>query len=316
MTTHHRIICAGVATATFLIFSTHVIFARTWTNKAGTKIEADYVSSDGKNVTIRKAGVARPFTVPLSSLSEADIAFVAEQRARETKEKATSGNGSRFGELLKEKWQRADHGGLPYQIFGPRQLKAGESYPIVLFLHGAGERGSDGEKQLANGVEAFAEKRSFRKNPCIIIAPQCPPGQGWNGEPLNTVLDLIDQLVADLPIDEDRIYVTGLSMGGSGTWSALRARPEFFAAALPVCGGGNPDSAGRYHKVPIWVFHGDADTIVSVEKSRAMVKALRDAGGEPKYDELRGVGHNAWDTAYGERKVIEWLFEQRRTPVR
>ena len=296
-------------------------FARTWTNKTGTKIEAEYVSSDEENVTIRKKGVARSFTIPLSSLSETDIDFVTELHERDAKGKAASGkpasgDGARFGELLKERWQRADHGNLPYQIFGPRQLEAGKKYTIVLFLHGAGERGTDGEKQIANGVETFADKRSFRKNPCLIVAPQCPPEKGWSGEVLDTVLDLIDQLIADLAVDEDRVYVTGLSMGGAGTWSALSARPEFFAAALPVCGGGNPGSAAGFHKVPIRVFHGDADTIVSVEKSRAMVKALRDAGGEPIYNELPGVGHNAWDTAYADDNVIEWLFEQKRKPVR
>lgn len=271
---------------------------RNWTDKTGATIKADYVSSDGEKVTFRKKGVERPFTVRLSSLSKTDVVFINGAPERESNGltasgETTLGDDIRFKKLLQAQWQRAEHGFLPYQIFGPRPLKAEEKYPIVLFLHGSGERGMDGGRQIAHSVKAFADKQSFLNNPCIIVAPQCPPDKKWRGEALGSALDLIDHLIANLPVNKDRIYVTGLSMGGAGTWSALSARPEFFAAALIVCGGGNPKSAASFHRVPIRVFHGDSDTVVPVEQSRAMVKSLRDAGGEPIYHELHGVGHNA-----------------------
>ena len=121
----------------------------------------------------------------------------------------------------------------------------------------------------------------------------------------------LDQLIAKKPIDTRRIYLTGLSMGGYGTWDLIARQPERFAAAIPICGGGDPATAERIKHIPLWVFHGDADSAVKVSRSRDMVAALKQAGGEPKYTEYEGVGHDSWTRTYKSPEIYEWLFSQR-----
>jgi len=123
---------------------------------------------------------------------------------------------------------------------------------------------------------------------------------------------LIEALCKEYPIDKGRIYLTGLSMGGYGTWDLISRRPELFAAAIPVCGGGDPAQAEKLAKLPIWAFHGDADPLVPVERPRDMIAAIKKAGGEPKYTEYKGVGHDAWTPTYRDSKVLDWLFEQKK----
>ncbi|HEX7898271.1 MAG TPA: PHB depolymerase family esterase [Planctomycetota bacterium] len=213
--------------------------------------------------------------------------------------------------------------GLKYRLFKPAAVEG--KIPLVLFLHGAGERGDDNAAQTKHGVKAFVARQA--KNPHILVAPQCPKNQKWNdvdwhaathqtpekpSEPMARVLELLDVLPQDLPIDPKRIYVTGLSMGGYGTWDLLARRPGLFAAAVPVCGGGDEAAAAAFAKVPKWIFHGDKDGVVKPERSRHMVEALKKAGGEPKYTEYPGVGHNAWDKAYADPALFDWLFAQSR----
>jgi predicted peptidase len=123
-------------------------------------------------------------------------------------------------------------------------------------------------------------------------------------------------MLRDSAVNDNRVYITGLSMGGYGTWDALARRPNFFAAALPICGGGDPKTVARFVNVPIWCFHGDKDEAVRVQRSREMIEALKNAGGEPKYTEYAGVGHNSWTQTYANPAVFEWLFTQlRRQPA-
>ena len=188
----------------------------------------------------------------------------------------------------------------------------------MVFLHGAGERGDDNKAQLKHGVAEFA--RRTKEFPCFLVAPQCPNGASWaaigkgfeDGKPGKLVLDLIDKTCKELPIDTKRIYLTGLSMGGYGTWTLLAQKPDLFAAAIPICGGGDPKSAAKIAKVPVWVFHGDKDAAVKVERSRDMVAALEKAGGKPKYTEYPGVGHDSWTRTYANEKVLAWLFAQKK----
>ncbi|MCA9047007.1 MAG: prolyl oligopeptidase family serine peptidase, partial [Planctomycetaceae bacterium] len=130
------------------------------------------------------------------------------------------------------------------------------------------------------------------------------------------VLELLDQLIKTHAIDEDRIYVMGLSMGGYGTWDLLARHPEKFAAGVPICGGGDEKQAAKIKEMPIWVFHGDADTAVKVERSRNMVAAIKEAGGKPKYTEYPGVGHNSWTPAINEPEILPWLFSQKRAAAK
>lgn len=218
---------------------------------------------------------------------------------------------------------------LPYRFLKPRGSEAAgdQRYPLVIFLHGIGERGEDNRKQFKNGAEQFATEANREKFPCFLVVPQCPGDQLWSPirgtrdnpafadqptEPAAMVLELIETLCEEQPIDRDRIYLVGLSMGGYGTWDLVCREPDRFAAAIPVCGGGDPAQAEKLTKLPLWVFHGDADTLVPPDRSRAMVEAIKQAGGEPKYTEYPGVGHDSWTATFSDEKVLEWLFSQKR----
>lgn len=235
---------------------------------------------------------------------------------------------SDFKELFEAKVYHSDEGDqLPYRLLIPEQFVDGESYPLVLFLHGMGERGSDNEAQLTWGVEAFA-KAGFRlEYPAIVIVPQAPDDDYWANldwrtegtglmekptKPLQMAYDLVLQIADEMPVNKDRLYITGLSMGGFGTWDLITRYPDTFAAAMPVCGGGDLSKAYLLKDLPIWTFHGAQDSVVPVEMSRDMVQAIREAGGTPGYTEYPHVDHFSWVPAYEDRFALEWLFEQKK----
>jgi predicted peptidase len=214
---------------------------------------------------------------------------------------------------------------LPYRLLKPLAVEEGKKYPLVIFLHGAGERGVDNDKQLIHGVPQFASEENRKKYPCFLIAPQCPDGKKWvevdwsadthtlpkdPGEVGRLTLALIEKAIKELPVDSKRVYITGLSMGGYGTWDLLARRPDLFAAAAPVCGGADEATASKIKDIPIWVFHGAKDGAVKPARSRNMVAALEKAGGKPKYTEYPDVGHNSWDPAYRDPEFYKWLFAQ------
>ena len=221
---------------------------------------------------------------------------------------------------------------MPYRLLVPKDLKASTRYPLVLFFHGSGERGDDNQKQLQHGVRRFAAQASQTQYPCFVLVPQCPTHLDnqpimWTGErermhslnlapepaiPLRTALELTVAIEGQFPIDRDRIYVTGISMGGFASWEALIRYPQKFAAAIPVCGGGDVNYADRIKDIPIWAFHGANDSTVPVECSRSMIEMIEKAGNRPRYTEYPGVGHNSWDLAYAEPELLSWLFSQSR----
>ena len=221
---------------------------------------------------------------------------------------------------------------MPYRLLTPKDLSTGAKYPLVVLFHGSGERGNDNEKQLTNGVERFARRESRSQYPGFVLVPQCPThldGQPimWTGErekmhalelapepaaPLQTALELLFMVQSEYPVDPDRIYITGISMGGFATWEALIRHPKHFAAAIPVCGGGDATYADSIKHVPVWAFHGAEDPVVPVIYSRQMIEELEKAGGHPRYTEYPGVGHNSWDQAYAEPELLSWLFSQKK----
>ncbi len=220
---------------------------------------------------------------------------------------------------------------LPYVISIPAAVTEESSYPLVVFLHGAGERGSDGVLQMKHRqvLNLLTAKGS---PPAIFIAPQCPGGDKWSNvnwgavqaEPLDQkptramrlLLELLDSLDKDLPIDPSRRYITGISMGGFGTFDALMRRPDYFAAGVPVCGGADDARAASIAHVPLWVFHGAADAVVKPIRSQSIVAALKAAGGTPRSTEFSGVGHDSWRPAYAEPELPAWLFTQKATRAR
>jgi len=220
---------------------------------------------------------------------------------------------------------------LPYCIYVPEDYSEDYAYPLVLFLHGAGERGNDNGTQLKYTViQPFMDK-SCPIYQSIVIAPQCPNDYQWADTPwtlgsystdevpiseaMTAVVELLDAMIEEFSINENRQYVFGLSMGGYGTWDLLCRFPDRFAAAIPLCGGGDPSKAADLVDVPIQVFHDTEDGAVPVSGSRDMVEAIRAAGGEKiTYTETSGYGHEIWDVAIYEDNlsVIYWMFEQRK----
>lgn len=212
---------------------------------------------------------------------------------------------------------------MRYLLFVPKDYDKQKQYPLVLWLHGGGSRGDDLRKLLTygdeHGIGYFARADSQSKYPSFIVAPQCPPDRLW-GDPdseqptaeMRLVMEILEQVQADFRIDNRRLYVTGISLGGYGTWDIIGRSPAMFAAAIPICGGGNPSKAPLMVKTAIWAFHGDRDELVNVSESRRMITAIRNAGGKPRYTEYKGVGHNSWERAFAEQDLLPWMFAQRR----
>ena len=228
---------------------------------------------------------------------------------------------------------------IPYRIRRPEDLTTDEPVPLIIFLHGAGSRGNDNQKQLGWFPEWWVtQSRLGERHRAVIFAPQCPTGGRWasvatdaEGErqidaslsptvPMQAVMKKIKELVADPTIDASRVYLTGLSMGGYGSWDLTSRHPEWFAAVVPICGGGDPSFASRIADsgVPIWTVHGDADRVVPVDLTRTMVGAIRKADGRVGYTELPGVRHDSWKFAYGPEGLIEWMLAQQlpETPAK
>ncbi|MBV4357573.1 GDSL-type esterase/lipase family protein [Pinibacter aurantiacus] len=233
----------------------------------------------------------------------------------------------KFSDFSFNVYKKNDHV-LPYRLYKPAAQK-GEKYPLVLFMHGAGERGVDNRKQFLR----FSCTKFWEKYPCYVLAPQCPERKDVDSDagavwvhtpfgaqshsmqkeptwPMQLSFELLDRIIKENNIDRDRIYITGLSMGGFATWEMLQRHPELFAAGIPICGGGDTAFAGKLSRVPLWVFHGDADSTVPVTRSRAMVQQVVAKGGHPRYTEYPGVGHDSWSRTYPENEVWDWLFAQ------
>jgi predicted peptidase len=185
--------------------------------------------------------------------------------------------------------------------------KTKKAWPLVLFLHGAGESGNDLAKVKTHGPPKLVETNG--PFPFILVSPQCP-GRGWNPDVLN---GLLDSVLKDYRVDKDRVYLTGLSMGGFGTWSLAAAHPERFAAIAPICGGGTPSDAPKLARLPIWVFHGAKDPTVPVKRSEEMVEALKAAGGSPKFTVYPEAGHDSWTATYNNPEFYDWLLAQTRS---
>ena len=197
--------------------------------------------------------------------------------------------------------------GLGYLLYQPKTV-AKEKLPLLIFLHGSGERGADlkllHKNNLPKRLDAMADL------PYIAVAPQCPAGKRWDDVAL---LDqFLDHLLATLPVDRDRVVLTGLSLGGFGTWKWGAARPERFAGLAPVCGAGDANTVGSLKGMPVWAFHGDKDPAVPYERGKAMATAAEKAGALVKFTTYPGVGHNSWVQAYEEPEFDRWVLARHR----
>ena len=197
-----------------------------------------------------------------------------------------------------------------YLLYLPKDYgkDAAKKWPLILFLHGSGESGSDVEKVKMHGPPKLVA--AGKDLPFVIVSPQAPtPRVGWQVETLNT---LLDDVIQKYSVDEDRVYLTGLSMGGFGTWALASANPERFAAIAPICGGGQPFMARRLRSLPIWVFHGAKDATVPIKMSQDMVDALKTAGADVKFTIYPEAGHDSWTATYDNPELFTWFLEHTR----
>lgn len=216
---------------------------------------------------------------------------------------------------------------LKYRLLKPLDYQPGKKYPLVLFLHGAGERGNDNAITLKHAAKDLCNPKLRAQYPAYVVIPQCPTDRKWSevdwskessslpetaSPAMQNIKELLDEMVENAGIDSDRVYITGLSMGGYGTWDAIARYPGFFAAAAPICGGGDPKTVDQFKKLPIWCFHGAKDSVVKVGRSREMVDALRAVGSDVRYTEYPDAEHDSWTATYANPEFYTWLFAQRR----
>ena len=212
---------------------------------------------------------------------------------------------------------------MPYRLFIPDEKHRTQPLPAIIYLHGAGGMGTDNLKQItggnSTGTHVWVTPQMQARHAAFVIAPQMAPGNVWDSRRAEglapytqLVIELLENLSREFAIDRNRIYLTGQSLGGYGTWDLITKRPDLFAAAVPLCGVGSPSRASAARDLPIWAFHGAKDEVVSVTASREMVAALKAVGSEVRYTEYADVGHDVWRRAYTEAELPDWLFAQRR----
>lgn len=305
---------------TFSLFLSAAVAAdppREWTSNDGnSKFMGDLVEFSEKEVKIRRRTDFNQFRLPLNRLSKADQDYIR-GLLREKRRDAGLKEGSYAAKITGQFTKGVSKQGLNYQLWGNPKLDGTQRYPIVIWLHGSGQSGSDNEAQLGGAPKILTTEDNQAARPCLLLAPQCPSADiGWRNEVADKLLALIADLADHLPIDEKRIYLTGSSMGGFGTFSIAAKYPHVFAACVPLCGGGDVKNAEVLKNIPFWVFHGDKDDMVPVERSRAIVAAVKNAGGElMKYTELEGAGHGITGLVYPRQDLHEWLFKQKKPSV-
>lgn len=220
---------------------------------------------------------------------------------------------------------------LLYRELQPQRIEQNKKYPLVLFLHGAGERGNDNIAQLTHGAMMFTNPVNREQHPCYAIFPQCPADLYWPtprrpdgfssgnpfpadaeiSQPLALTKELLDKLTSEYQIDQERIYIIGLSMGGMGTFDMVCRFPDYFAAAVPICGGINTERLNNFSSPTAFrIFHGDADSVVPVRFSREAYLKLKAEGANVEYIEFPGVNHGSWDPAFNLHDFMQWLFKQ------
>ena len=233
--------------------------------------------------------------------------------AQRVKSKAPTGNQH----YVKHTFKAEDGTAIDYWVMSPEKIDEGRKYPFVLALHGRG-----GSTTAATELGSDTLRGQF---PCFVMAPASTAEGHWalprgfgkkrrnTKAMLPAAIEAMDAFIEAHPIDPDRVYVTGQSMGGAGTFGAMSLRPDAFAAAIPVCGGWDPQDADKMKHIATWVFHGGSDKTVPTVYSRNMVAAIKEAGGSPKYTEYEGVGHNSWSQTYTASETWKWLFQQKRS---
>ncbi|MDB4113574.1 prolyl oligopeptidase family serine peptidase [Flavobacteriaceae bacterium] len=235
-----------------------------------------------------------------------------------------SNSNSQDLELFEKETFEFEKETLSYRILKPLNYNSNKQYPVHLFLHGAGERGNDNDSQLVHGGKLFLKKENREQYNSWVIFPQAQKDDWWGykdpykfdynvkeSKAMSLVVKLMDDFTQRKDVDPNKVFVSGLSMGGMGTFVILNLRPEMFAAATPICGDGDPSLVSNYSKkVPVWIFHGSDDTVVSPKKSLKMAKAIIENGGSPKITFYENVGHDSWNNAFAEKDFLKWIHSK------
>ena len=285
--------------------------AREWVSTDGNSLEADFVSATETSVTILRTLDGKEFSLPLERLSEADRKWVAENKDKEPDPEPITGE---YAKLITGSWELAEFEGLPFAIYASAKLDASKKYPLVLGLHGKSPNNENGKQKGV--LRAFEKPDAYEANPAILVAPLCYQpfgitGSGWGDEPGVKAIALVEELAENLPVDEDRIYCLGNSMGGGGTSSLICNEPKLFAAGIVICGWPASGADSVFKKVPVWAFHGSADTTVSPASMRALAENLKREDNF-KYTEFEGAGHGISGQVWETEGVMEWLFSKTR----
>jgi len=286
---------------------------RTWTSSDGkSSFEGELLEYNATEVRLKRSADFKTFILPLGKLSDADQAFVT-NLLREDARSAGAKDGPQASLVSGAFVKGASAEGLNFQFYGNPKWKGEARYPLVIWLHGAGQSGSDNEAQMGGATKPFTDEANQEERPCFVLAPQCPDRAiGFKDAVATNLMALVKTLCDTLPIDESRLYLTGSSMGGSGSWRIGTEHPGVFAAIVPLCGGGDPAKASALKETPLWAFHGDKDEDVPLDRSTSMIEAIKAAGGtKARISILEGEGHLIASGVYAKPELHEWIFAQR-----
>lgn len=286
---------------------------RQWTSSDGKSLQAELLEFDDHEVKVKLASNFNIVKIPLERLSDSDREFVMDLVRKRQKDNALK-DGPMAAQVQGSFVKAVSKLGLNYQFFGNPEWDGSKRYPLVIWLHGSGSSGTDNEKQMGGATGVFTKKENQTERPCFVLAPQCPDSAiGWKNEVAGKLMALIGDIIEKLPVDVSRVYLTGSSMGGFGTWSLAAKYPDVFACAVPLCGGGDPKTAEAIKGVPVWAFHGDKDDMVPIERDRVMVAAVKAAGGNVQFTELVDTGHSISGIVYAKPELHYWMFQQRKS---
>jgi predicted peptidase len=286
--------------------------AREWLSLEGKKLEADFISAQGDQVTLKRSNDGQTFSIPLARLSEADRNWVKQQKPAKPAAAAKPIEGP-FAKLITGAWELSEFEGMKFAFYGGKDLTAAEKIPLVLTLHGKSKNEENG-KQVGGWMKSFAKPENYAERPCFIVAPmsaqpESGEGMGWTGKQLDQLLKLMKALVKGLPVDPKRVYTAGHSMGGFGVCHVMAKDSRLFAAGIPVAGASTSDAAALARK-PMWMFHATDDATVPVSTARDFAKLMKMS--KPfKLTELPEGGHGVVGKVFDDPETHKWLFEQR-----
>ena len=288
---------------------------REWKSDDGKALQGELLEYSENEIKVNTSKNFKIVKIPMERLSQEDRDFVMAMVKKNSLDYSLTDGKFASQMVTGEFTKNVSEKGLKYQIKGNPKWDGKQRYPLMIWLHGAGQSGDDNTSQAAGSPRQLYNEEAQKKHPFFMLMPQCPDRAiGWKNEVADNLMALVTDLSENLPIDRDRIYLTGSSMGGSGTWGIIAKWPDVFACAVPLCGGGDASKVAVMKNVPIWVFHGDKDDQVPVENSRKMYAALQAVKGNIQYSELPGAGHIITDQVYGKPELEEWIFKQKRVP--